>query len=220
MVEKSLHEAVKRWYARSGDSLETVVEGYVVDVVRGDLLVEVQTGNFSALKEKLGDLTRSHRVRLVHPVPSTKWIVRLSQNGEELSRRRSPKKGRVEEVFYELVYLPEIVAEPNLSLEVLLVEAEEVLIDDGRGSWRRRWWSVHDRRLLRVVERTVFHEPQDFLELLPEGLPERFTVKDLAERKHLRSNLAQKMAYCLRKMGATEVVGRRGRALLYSKRDG
>nr|MBC8498483.1 hypothetical protein [Candidatus Bathyarchaeota archaeon] len=138
MGEKSLHDSVKLWYSREGDEIEKEVDGYVVDVVRGDLLIEVQTANFSAIRDKLRRLVRAHPVRLVHPISERKWIVRVDGDGETvLSRRRSPKRGRIEDVFYELVYVPDLLAEENMSLEVLLVHSEDVLIDDGRGSWRR-----------------------------------------------------------------------------------
>jgi len=133
MVENSLHEGIKRWYSRPGDAVESQIGGYVVDIVRGDLLIEIQTGNFSAIRDKLRELLRSHPVRLVHPVPERKWIVRVDSKGEHVSRRRSPKRGRVEDVFLELVYIPELLRDDSLSLEVLLVESEDILVDDGRG---------------------------------------------------------------------------------------
>lgn len=215
MTEQSLHNQLKTWYVGEGAEEEAVVDGYVVDVVIDGLLIEVQTGNFSAIKDKLRDLVGSHRVRLVHPVPHMKHIVRLDGDGAEVSRRRSPKRGRFEDVFYELVYIPEICGMDGFELEVVLVDAEEYLIDDGRGSWRRRGWSVHDRRLVEVVERRVFRSPRDFIDLLPETLPPVFTARQLAKAAGLRIRLAQKMVYCLRRMKAVEVCGKKGKANLY-----
>jgi len=34
--ERHLHAAVKRWYAEPGDREEVPVDGYVIDLVRGD----------------------------------------------------------------------------------------------------------------------------------------------------------------------------------------
>ena len=149
--EKSLHAALKAWYAAPGDRMEQPVDGYVADLVRGDELIEIQTRNFGALKRKLSALLQNHAVRLVHPVPAQKWIVRLDRDGTTvLSRRRSPKRGSVFDVFDELVSIPGLVANPQFSLEVLLVEVEETRCHDGRGSWRRRGWSIHDQILVGV----------------------------------------------------------------------
>jgi len=215
VTEQSLHNQLKDHYAEEGDRVEATVDGYIVDVVKDDVLVEVQTGNFGSIRQKLLDLLRSHRVRLVHPVPLNKWIIRVGPGGEQLSRRRSPKRGRVEEVFYEMVYTPELANVHGFELEVALVDAEELWTDDGRGSWRRRRWSISDRRLLSVKERHLFTCPGDYLRLLPEQLHGDFTARDLAREAKLSNSLAQKMVYTMRKMGLLEAAGKRGRSNLY-----
>lgn len=219
MVENALHESVKRWYAKAGDRIEENVEGYLIDVVRGEQLIEIQTRNFSAIKTKLAKLVTTHRIHLVHPISQRKWIVRLDRDGNEVSRRRSPRRGRVEDVFLELVYMPGLMKEPNFSIEVLLVHSEEVLKDDGRGSWRRRGWSIHDRRLLKVEESHIFSEPRDLIMLLPESLRPEFTTRQLSEALGLRLNIAQKMVYALRHMEGIEATGKRGRAPVYSAKN-
>ncbi len=216
MGEMSLHDEVKRWYSQPGDRIEEWVDGYLIDIVRGDQLIEIQTGNFSAIKAKLEDLVKRHTVRLVHPIAQTKWIVRLDSRGKRVSKRRSPRRGRVEDLFLELVYIPHLMREVNFSLEALLVQSEEELIDDGQGSWRRRRWSVHDRRLLDVAGRATFSTPADFLQLLPATLPEEFTARELAGSLNLGANIAQKMSYSLRHMDVIETIGKRGRANIYS----
>lgn len=196
--------------------VESILGDYRVDVVRGDLLIEIQTRSFSSIRKKLRRLVKDHMVRLVHPVPYMKWIVRLDGDEKQVGRRKSPKRGRVEEVFRELVYMPDLLSDPNFELEVALVNMEEYLIDDGQGSWRRRRWSIHDRRMLNLHERHLYQAPADFLKLLPESLPEVFTTRQLAKESKLRINLAQKMVYCLRNMGVLEQTGKKGRAKLYT----
>jgi hypothetical protein len=44
----------------------------VIDIVRDDLLIEIQTRNFAAINAKLRKLTRSYEVRLVYPVVQEK----------------------------------------------------------------------------------------------------------------------------------------------------
>src|SRR4026209_2429372 len=95
--EKPLHASLKRWYARPGDRFEVPVDGFVIDIVRDDLLIEIQTRNFSSIKVKLNKLARSHQIRLIYPIVQEKWIVRGA------TRRKSPKRGRLEDLFWELV---------------------------------------------------------------------------------------------------------------------
>ncbi len=214
--ERSLHAALKAWYARPGDQIEQQVDGYVVDIIRGDLLIEIQTRNFAAIKRKLTALTERHPVRLVHPVAVEKWIVKLGADGRtQLERRRSPQRGTVLHLFRELVSISRLVRRETFSVEVIFVRTEEVRANDGRGSWRRKGWSIRDQRLLEVVDQVVLGSVNDFEALLPDGLPDPFTARELSERLGEPATLAQKMVYCLREMGVLGVVGRRGRAYLY-----
>ncbi|MCP4549990.1 MAG: hypothetical protein GY835_26325 [bacterium] len=210
--ERPLHAALKNRLAQPGDCLEAPLEGYIIDILRDDLLIEIQTRSFSSLKRKLLDLTRRHRVLLVHPIALEKWIVK----GED-SRRRSPRRGRIEEIFEELVSFPALLAEPNFTLEVLLTREEEKRRYEAGRARRRKGWVIEERRLVDVVESRIFSTPEDMVALLPAGLPEPFTTADLAAASGLPRWRAQKMAYCLREMGAIRQMGKIGRSLAYSR---
>jgi hypothetical protein len=213
--EKSLHAALKAWYARPGDQIEAKVDGYIIDIVRGDLLIEIQTRNFAAIKRKLLALTQHHPVRLVYPLAREKWIVKLAAGGRRSGRRKSPKQGVIEQVFEELVSLPQLLAEPNFSFEVLFIQEEEIRRYEAGRRWRRRGWVTHERRLVQVVGSRLFETPLDMGALIPPDLAEPFTASDLAAALGQPRWLAQKMVYCLREMGAVAQAGKRGRAMLY-----
>jgi hypothetical protein len=72
--EKPLHEALKQWYAQPNDLFEQSIDGFVIDIVHGDLLIEIQTQSFTAIRRKLKKLLAHHQVRLVYPIPCEKWI--------------------------------------------------------------------------------------------------------------------------------------------------
>lgn len=217
LSEKSLHAALKKRLRRRGDRVEQRLEGFVVDILRGRDVIEIQTRNFSAMKRKLDRLTASRSVRLVYPVAREKWIVRESPDGSEvLGRRRSPSRGDVLSLFQELVSIPELVLRKNLSIEVLLIVEEDVRRQTGR-RWRRDGWSSHDRRLVEISGRTVFAGPADYAALLPDKLGETFTNRDLAAAIRRPRWLAEKMTYVLRRMGVIEATGREGRAVVYRR---
>ncbi len=46
--EKSIHSSLKKWYSKPGDKFEVPFDGFIIDIVRGKLLIEIQTGNFSS----------------------------------------------------------------------------------------------------------------------------------------------------------------------------
>lgn len=216
--EKPLHASLKQWYAEDGDRLEVPVEGFVIDLVRDRLLIEVQTRGFSGMKEKLASLLdQGHRIRIVHPIPIDKWIVKVDSDGTILSRRRSPKHGTVIDVFAELVSFPKQMTHSSLEVEVLLINEEEYRVHTPDRSWRRKGWSVMERRLIDVVDAVLFRTANDLARLIPDQLPDPFTTADLAKAVDRPRRTAQRMAYCLRLVGAIDEVGRRGNTILYRR---
>ena len=216
MYKSSLHSSIKDWYSLRGDRLEARVENYIIDIVRNDLLIEIQTRNFSAIKGKLRSLISNYSVRLVYPIAERKWIVRVSRsNGEMVSRRRSPKRGKLTDLFDELVWIPHLAGEDNFSMEVLMIDEEEIWCADGKGSWRRRGVSIKDRKLLDVVERVRFVERGDFLRFLPSDLDQPFTNKSLAREIGVSVHQSRRITYCLKHMGAIREVGKKRNELLF-----
>jgi hypothetical protein len=214
--ESSLHSALKLWYKKPDDRLEVAIDKFIIDIVRDDLLIEIQTRNFSAIKKKLETLLKHHRVLLIHPIVRDKWIVSLDYQSDKVVRKRlSPRHCSYLDVFEELIRFPNLITDPNLTIEIPLVQIEEFRINDGKGSWRRKGWSIYDRRLLNVLERKVFCSPIDFLMLKPTSLRTPFTNAELAHSLEKPLRLAQKMSYCLRQMGIIKVIGKSGKSLLF-----
>src|SRR4051794_26693875 len=125
--EGPLHRDLKALLAAPGDAFEVKVDGFVIDLVRADgELVEIQTGGFSPLRTKLDTLLDRHRVRIVHPVPTERRIIRVDEHGEVLSTRPSPKKPGPAAIFEGLVSFPTLLSHPHLTIEVLLCREDHV----------------------------------------------------------------------------------------------
>lgn len=216
--EGPLHAALKDALAEPGDRTEVKVGRHVIDLVRADgELVEIQTGGFGPLGPKLDALLDGHRIRIVHPVPAERRIVRVDDNGEVLSARRSPRRSTALELFDRLVTFPSLLAHPNLTLEVVLTVEDHV-----RGPEpvriRRRTKDPGQRRLTAIAERVVLASPADALALLPPLPAEPFTTQELRALAGCRLVLAQRTAYCLHVMELLEPAGKRGRAPLHRLR--
>jgi hypothetical protein len=218
--EGPLHAAVKALLAAPGDRTEVPFGRFVIDLVRADgELVEVQTGSFGALGPKLDALLDTHRMRIVHPVPARRRIVRVDEHGEVLTARRSPKRATVAALFHELVSLPSLLAHPHLTLEVLLTEEDHVRGPEPVRK-RRRTRDPGQRRLTGVLEHVELRDPGDLLAALPELPAEPFTTRELAELLGAPRGLAQRAAYCLHHLELLEPAGKRGRAPLHRRAGG
>ncbi|NJD29059.1 MAG: hypothetical protein FIA92_12275 [Chloroflexi bacterium] len=220
--EGSLHATLKERYAQQAahSEVEALVDGFVIDVVGPDELIEIQTSGFAGARRKLEQLVEHHRVVLVHPMPLEKWLVVVDEGGAIVRRRRSPRRAQPLDLFDELVHLPSLVEHPNFRIELLLTCEEEVrgpIPMGARYRYPRAWWRL-DRRLVDVLETRRIDEPRDLLALLPAGLPEVFTTADIVAASGRSKRLAMRAAYCLERCRAVERVGRQGRRAMYRRR--
>lgn len=217
-METSLHRQLKQRYGpESGGRLEVALGRFRVDAVSSEgALIEVQSGPLGPLREKLGRLLPEHRIRVVKPVVLSRRVVRRARrDGADLSARLSPKKGEVVDVFDDLIGLARVFPHPNLRVDILAVEIDEVRVP------RRRWpgYAVADRSLRRVVATVALHKARDLWRLLPGAWDGPFTTQDLAERLDRPVAFAQRVAYCLRLSGAAEILGKTGNRRIYAARD-
>jgi hypothetical protein len=211
--ESSLHKSLKWRYAYSGKT-EEAWEGFVCDAIGHDgEAVEIQTGNFTVLKTKIPAMAEKGKVRLIYPVIVNKTLELYDSGGELVCRKKSPRKGKIWDIFRELIYAPGLVGLKRLSVELALVDATERRRDDGKGSWRRRGVSIEDKILDSWRESIVLKKKSDWRRFLP--IKGEFTVRELATAAHIRQNLARKTLYVLVKAGIAEKVQKEGRSWLF-----
>lgn len=217
--ETLLHEALKDLYCGDDGETEVEVAGSICDVVRPDgSIVEVQTAGLGRLKGKLEKLLANRPVLLVHPIPDIRYIETYGPDHILKSRRKSPKKGSPLQVFGELTSLWHLVGRRGFEIELVFCEITEMRVADGTGSWRRRGVRPEDKRLDSVRDRLRLSKKKDYAALLPKGLPDPFSVADLAKAGAGRE--AGRMAWVLRKMGIVDLAGKKGNAYLYRRSKG
>lgn len=217
-METSLHRQLKARYAATPDEQEVACDGYRIDAINDGELIEIQHGSLAAIRDKIAVLLKKHRVTVVKPIIARKQLIKLKRRGGKVvDSRLSPKRGQLLDVFDELVYFTRVFPHKRLTLEVLLVEVEELRYP-GHGRRRRRGvrdFQIEDQRLMDVIESHRFRTLADLRNVLPRQLPKTFHTGDLAECLEIKRWVAQRIAYCLRETGAIKSVGKQGNALLY-----
>jgi hypothetical protein len=215
--ESSLHRDLKFYYTGPDGETETEVAGFVADGInaKGEY-IEVQTGSFGPLRKKA--LALQGRLRIIHPVIITKYIEVFNLRGRRLYRRKSPRKGTQWDLFDALVYAPDLPLIPGLVIELVLVDAQEKRVQDGKGSWRRKGVSIRDRQILAVQDRITLKKPSDYNRFIPFKKKEKITSALLAQKAGISVDLARKTLYVLAKIGIVEKTGKQGNAVVYVRK--
>ncbi|MEM0924449.1 MAG: hypothetical protein AAGJ83_00290 [Planctomycetota bacterium] len=218
-METSLHQQLKMHYAGEATNTEVNFGRYRIDAVRGEELIEVQCASLSAISRKIAALLKRHRVRVVKPVILRTRIAKKARvDGKVQSRRMSPKRGDVLDLFDDLIYFTKVFPHQNLCLEVALVHVEQTRVPSQRH--RRRW--KQDYRVtdvaLEKIESTIELHGCESLRMLAKIAPEanNFTTADLARWTNRPRWFAQKIAYVLKHTGSIQPVDRKRSGIIYS----
>lgn len=218
-METTLHRQLKEHYASSPEDVEVTMGRYRIDAIRGDELIEVQCASLSAIRDKAAKLLKRHPLRVVKPiVHRTRILKSKTKTGKITSRRMSPKRGELLDVFEDLIYFTRVFPHPNLTIEVPLVHVSQHRVPADRR--RRRRWKV-DYRVADVILESIdvgaeLRTSQDLLALVDWPTDDSIlNTADLAKRINKPRWVAQKIAYVLRKTGALTEDGRDRKGVRY-----
>jgi hypothetical protein len=226
-METSLHRELKRLMAGDEHSEERELAGYRIDAIVGGRLIEVQVASLAAIHAKtVSLLEQGFEVTVLKPLTARKQIVRRDRrDGPEASRRWSPRRQSFADLFDELVHFLGAFPHPRLTLDVLLITEEEVRLTRAKRWSRHRDYRIEDRHLRSIEDRRVVRTAADLLGVLPPSVLRLcargpFTTAELAAAAQINRRLAQKIAYCFRKMRVWKTIGKRQRAWLYQSTTG
>lgn len=221
-METSLHRDLKTLYAGQDAQFEVSLGDYRIDVMSGGRLVEIQHGSLAAIRDKVRILLKDYPVVVVKPIVVQKLLVkRADKDGPVTSRRMSPKRGTLLDLFDDLIHFTRVFPHRRLTLEVPLVDIEEWRYP-GHGR-RRRWrfndYQVEDQKLVAVHVTYRFQTAADLARLVERPVPQPFHTGHLAESLRVDRWSARRIAYCFRQTGAVYQVGKQGNSRLYEFAD-
>lgn len=219
-METTLHRQLKLHYATDASQTEVSIDGFRIDAISSTgELIEIQHASLGALRDKTRRLlTDSERdLRIVKPIIARKRLVTFNKrNGKVVRSRMSPKRGELLDLFLDLVHFSTVFPMRGLTLEIVLIEAEEWRVDRKQVTRRGRRYRQVDQRLVAVHDSVELRSTSDLLAHLPlTALPTDFDTAELAAALDRPRWFAQKVAYCLRQTGAAQLCGKRGRSQLY-----
>ena len=200
----------------------------VADILTDGHIFEVQTGGFFPLREKVGwYLTHTPcRVTVVHPIPAVRYLSWINpEDGAIISRRKSPKRGRAQDVAKELYWLSDFIGDPRFSLRLLLVELEEYRMADGWSRDGKRGSNRYERFPTALLGDVTLSTAADYAACFlpaalatpdPEGGFPLFTAADYARLTGIRGKATYSTVHLLERLGLiAEDVERVGRSRGY-----
>lgn len=187
--ESNLHNTLKTLYAANyNGKTEINTDGFIYDVItQNNEIIEIQTANLAKLLPKiLSTLEKNKKITVVHPIINTKTIITYDESGKQLSKRKSPKKENIYNLFKELTGIYPVLLSENFTLEVIEISMTEERIkytepiqsQNNRRRFKKNWKKIN-KKLNEILLIRKFKTKEDYLNLLPSDLPNYFCAKDL-----------------------------------------
>lgn len=221
LSEKTVHAVLKHCCAPYADDREVKIGGYIADAVGEAGIIEVQTKGFYQMRKKLSAFLSACPVTVVWPCVETLWLRKIDPvTGEAGKRRKSPRRQSPEELFFELMGLGELLAEPGLSFKVVRLEAEELRSAEKEPGRKGHWPAYRkiDRYPVGFYGEIDICGAGELWKLLPGvsgPLPERVTAPEFAALSGTGREVARAAlkAFCYAGMAAED--GKEGRKKVY-----
>lgn len=217
LSEKSLHAIIKNYLEPDESKQEIKIGKNYADIYNEEGIIEIQTRQFNKLRNKLTELLKYYKVKVVYPIPFKKWIFWVNDETSEISRgRKSPKTGTVYDAFFEFYKIKALLNNSNLSLKIILLDAEEYRHLNGwskdkkKGSCRM---DIIPKRIENEIDICTVH---DYKKLIPKGLDNGFTSRDFAKEANINIEKAQITLNILYEVKAVERIGKSGKSYLYT----
>ena len=228
--ETELHKTLKEMYAKKYSGKTEVQENDVIcDILCDDpesTVIEIQTKGLYKLMPKLLKLKDNHTVRVVHPLVTEFRIELYDEDGKLISRRRSPKRLSMLDIYEELMGIYPLLNEPWFTLEVVPVccterrirTKEPVQLANKSRRFKKNWYKS-GRKLDSMKESVVLHGLASYIDILPEKVQELrngtpFCAKDLADAGCGKHNY--RILWVLKKTDAVEFALKKGRTSYYN----
>ena len=215
LSEKYIHRTLKYYLEPDESKHEIEYLGSVADIRNEEGITEIQTRAFEYLAPKLKKFLKEDKVTLVCPIIKTKYITTLTEDGEVISRKKSPMQKGLSDVAIELYKIKEFILDKNLEIRLIFLaaEADRTLISNtSRPKYKKgRVYPCE------ILEEITLREIDDFRILLPDALPEKFLRSEYNKAIKERTKFSYYALKLCEHLGFVKQVGKRGNAFIYEK---
>lgn len=217
LSEKSIHSEIKNYLEPNKEYQEVKVGNYIADIKRDNEIFEVQTQQFKNLISKLNYYIKNgYDITVVYPLVQEKYINWIDPISTEIvERRKSSYKKYIQDIFKELYWIKDYIANEQIKLKIITLTAEEYKYLDGYGQNQKYKATKIDKVPSKIINEINIQSVNDFKIFLPDTLPKEFTSKDFQKYTRSRSKYLGSGLKILRKIGVIKVVRKQGNAYVY-----
>lgn len=217
--EKTLHAVLKLYFEPDEAKHEIAVGRYVADVCNEHGFTEIQTRQFYRLREKLDFFLNQAPVTVVYPVPALKWLSWIDDTGEVSPKRKSPKQAKACEILPELYKIKPLLSRENLRFCIVMLEVEDYRLKNGWSNDGKRGSTRFERIPVALLDEIWLNDCKDYCKLVPDSLPETFTVKEFAKAAKLSPSKAASAVNVLFSVGALKRIDKIKNAYVYRRNE-
>lgn len=219
LSEKSIHAIMKYYYAPNPAYHEQKVGSYVADILMDGEIMEIQTRAFNNLRHKLDAFLPEHEVTIIHPIAHTKWLSWIDTDTGEVSKpHKSPKTGTIYKMIPELYKIKMYLRDEHLHFMFPLIDVQETRLLNGWSKDKKRGSYRNDGIPVGIYDEIHINTRRDYLLLLPDTLPDEFTVRDLQTCAHIPQSHASTLLGILFYIEVVDRIGKNGNAFIYRKK--
>ncbi len=216
LSEKTMHAVIKRYLEKGHEQYaEQKIGKYHADLFHDGEIAEIQTRQFGRLRDKLAFFLPDYPVTVVYPIPKERSVSWIDPKTGDISKpRKSPKRGKATDVFYELYQIREFMTHENFHLKLLLVNVCDYRMLSNSVKNPKKGSVRYERLPIELCDEIDIDRPCDYFQIVP-YLEGEFTCKDFASAAKMDVDSARVAINLLMPLGLTELCGKDGKKYLY-----
>ncbi len=210
--ERTLHQYLKYYFCENPLFHEQKLNGYIVDILKDNHIIEIQTSSFNTMRKKLETLLPNYQITIVYPIIMERTLYNFNDLGELESIRKSPKKEHPLKICKELYKINHLLNNKNLSFIGVILKINEQRIPYINRYKQKRMTRINQipYELVEIINlKTAF----DFKKLIP--FKEEFIAMDFKKKIKLSPRDTSSSLLALRNLDVIEIVRKDGKKYIY-----
>lgn len=210
--ERTLHQYLKYYFCNESKYHEQKCYGYIVDILKDEKIIEIQTSSFNAMRKKLETLLSIYPITIVYPIIYEKIIHNYDEDGCLINIKKSPKKEHPLKIGKELYKINYLLNNKNLSFICPILKIEEHRIPYVNRYKQRKMTRI-DQIPHELVDLVELKSKTDYQKLIP--FDNEFTALGFKKKLKLSDRESSAALIVLRTVKAIELVRKEGKKHIY-----